>query len=108
MSALIRTAIHVPTVVLGELFAGFRLGSRYGENCLELEEFLELPGVRIAPPDRDVAERYGLLVAELRQQGKPIPTNDVWIAATALEAGARLLSCDTHFHHVPGLMVIAP
>ena len=48
------------------------------------------------------------LVRDLRQQGTPIPTNDLWIVATALETGARLVSYDVHFQHVPGLIVIAP
>ena len=47
--------IHVPTIVLGELYAGFCLGSRYAENCRDLEAFLELPGVQITPPDQGVA-----------------------------------------------------
>lgn len=100
--------IHLPTIVLGELYAGFCLGSRYAENCSDLEVFLELPGVRITPPDQGVAERYGYLVRDLRQQGTPLPTNDLWIAATALETGTRLVSYDAHFQHVPGLIVIAP
>ena len=100
--------IHVPTTVLGELYAGFCLGSRYEDNCRDLEAFLELPGVQIATPSQDVAERYGYLVRDLRQQGTPIPTNDLWIAAAALETGARLVSYDAHFQHVPGLIVIAP
>ena len=53
-------------------------------------------------------ERYGNLVRDWRQQGTPIPTNDLWIAATALETGTRLVSYDAHFQHVPGLIVIAP
>ena len=100
--------VYVPTIVLGELYAGFFLGSRGAESCSELKAFLELPGVQITPPGQEVAERYGYLVRDLRQQGTPIPTNDLWIAATALETGARLVSYDTHFRHVPGLIVIAP
>ena len=100
--------IYVPTIVLGELYAGFCLGSRHAENCRDLEAFLELPGVQITSPSEDVAERYGYLVRDLRQQGTSIPTNDLWIAATALETGARLVSYDTHFQHVPGLIVITP
>ena len=100
--------IHIPTIVLGELYAGFNLGSRYAENCNDLDAFLALPGVEITSPDRDVAERYGYLVRDLRRQGTPIPTNDLWIAATALETGTRLVSYDAHFQHVPGLLVISP
>ncbi|NKB67500.1 MAG: PIN domain-containing protein [Candidatus Latescibacteria bacterium] len=100
--------IYVPAIVLGELYAGFSLGSRYAENCSDLEAFLELPGVQVTAPDKDIAERYGYLVRDLRRLGKPIPTNDLWIAATALETGARLVSYDAYFEYVPGLMVIAP
>jgi tRNA(fMet)-specific endonuclease VapC len=100
--------IYVPTIVLGELYAGFSLGSHYAENCGDLEAFLQLPGIQVTPPDKEVAERYGYLVRDLRQQGTPIPTNDLWIAATALETGARLVSYDVHFQHVPGLIIIAP
>jgi tRNA(fMet)-specific endonuclease VapC len=100
--------IHIPTIVLGELYAGFCLGARYAENCADLKAFLELPGVQITPLSEEVAERYGFLVRDLRRQGTPIPTNDLWIAATALETGARLVSYDAHFQNVPGLIVIAP
>lgn len=100
--------IYVPTVVLGELYAGFCLGSRFTENCRDLEAFLDMPGVRTTSPNQEMAERYGYLVRDLRRQGTPIPTNDLWIAATALETGARLVSYDAHFRQVPGLIVIAP
>ena len=102
------TLIYLPTVVLGELYAGFNLGSRYAENCSDLDAFLELPGVEVVSPNREVAERYGYLVLDLRRQGTPIPTNDLWIAATTLETGARLVSYDAHFQQVPGLIVISP
>ena len=64
--------------------------------------------MQITPPDEAVAERCGYLVRDLGQQGTPIPTNDLWIAASALETGARLVSYDAHFECVPGLIVIAP
>jgi tRNA(fMet)-specific endonuclease VapC len=100
--------IYVPTIVLGELHAGFCLGSRFEQNRQQLEAFLDLPGVQITVPDEAVAQRYGYLVRDLRQQGTPIPTNDLWIAASALETGARLVSYDAHFECVPGLIVVAP
>jgi tRNA(fMet)-specific endonuclease VapC len=100
--------ILVPAVVLGELYAGFAMGSRYGENCRELEEFLSQSGAVVIPVDTDVASRYGLVVKHLRRQGTPIPTNDIWTAATVLETGARLVTYDTHFDLVPGLAVVAP
>lgn len=100
--------VFVPTTVLGELHAGFAMGARREENMQELTRFLSLPGVRITETTAEVAERYGLLMTMLRQAGTPLPTNDIWIAATALELGARLVSYDGHFEKIPGLLVVAP
>jgi len=98
--------IVVPTIVLGELYAGFAMGSREQANLRELEEFLRKPGVTVAQVSQPVAERYGGLVKTLRAIGIPIPTNDLWIAATAMEAGARILSFDDHFAQVPAVLCI--
>lgn len=98
----------IPVVVLGELHAGFERGSRKADNEARLEAFLEAPGVRIQDMNWDIARRYGLLVEQLRRAGTPIPTNDIWVAATALELGARLVSYDEHFQQVPGLIVEGP
>jgi tRNA(fMet)-specific endonuclease VapC len=101
-------AVYLPSIMLGELFAGFCLGKREKENRRELADFLELPGVSVVNIDSVIADRYGILVKMLRKQGTPIPTNDIWIAAVALETGSRLISYDTHFECIPGLLVIAP
>ena len=98
--------IVVSAIVLGELFAGFRLGSKRAENAQRLNEFLRTPGVAVVPVDTGIAERYGELVGILKKNGTPIPTNDVWISATALETGSRMLTFDSHFHQVPGLMMV--
>lgn len=95
--------VIVPVVVLGELHAGFAMGSHTRKNELELREFLASPTVTVQDVDRSVAERYGAVVKALRLQGTPIPTNDLWIAACTLEAGARILSLDAHFEKVPGM-----
>jgi tRNA(fMet)-specific endonuclease VapC len=100
--------VFVPSVVLGELFAGFYLGGREKENRHELEEFLDLPGIQVVSVDFSIADRYGILVKTLRKHGTPIPTNDIWIAATALETGARLITYDAHFACIAGLLVEAP
>lgn len=100
--------IFVPATVLGELHAGFERGSRRQANRDELEAFLNQPDVNRLVVDDGVAERYGLLVCQLSQAGTLIPTNDVWIAAAAMESGARLVTYDTHFAAVPGLLVLAP
>jgi tRNA(fMet)-specific endonuclease VapC len=100
--------ILVPATVLGELHAGFELGSRRQANCEKLSAFLRLPGVVLLVVDEGVAERYGSLVSQLSRAGTPIPTNDIWIAAAAMECGARLVTYDAHFGAVPGLLVLAP
>ena len=100
--------VVMPVIVLGELHAGFLAGARSRENEARLQAFLESPGVRIQDVTWDIARRYALLVNHLRRAGTPIPTNDVWIAATALELGARLVSYDAHFRKTPGLIVEAP
>ncbi|MCD4722893.1 MAG: type II toxin-antitoxin system VapC family toxin [Desulfobacula sp.] len=87
----------IPVVVLGELYAGFHIGSRLKENLKELDLFLNMPGVYTVKIDREIADRYGMLIKILKEQGTPIPTNDVWIAATALEKGTKLATFDTHF-----------
>jgi tRNA(fMet)-specific endonuclease VapC len=100
--------VCVSTVVLGEIYAGFRMGTRYERNLAALMNFLGGPGVEVTPVTHGIAERYGVIVKHLKEQGTPIPTNDIWIAATALETGTRLVSYDSHFGNVPGLIVLAP
>jgi len=100
--------IYVPTVVIGELFAGFYQGGQFKRNLAELKDFFETPGVEVISPTISICDRYGLIVAHLRRKGNPIPTNDIWIAATAIEVGSRLISYDKHFDAVQGLVVYAP
>jgi tRNA(fMet)-specific endonuclease VapC len=97
--------VLVPTVVIGELEAGFRLGSRAADNQARLNEFLSEPFVVTVPVTRDVATRYGQLFAELRQAGTPVPVNDVWIAATTVDAGAQLITFDRDFERFRSLSV---
>ena len=56
--------------------------------------------------DKEIADRYGSLIKILRKQGTPIPTNDVWIAAAALEKGTKLVTFDAHFNNIPGIVQI--
>jgi len=99
-------SIGIPAVVLGELSAGFLSGDRAERNLRELDVFLSEAGVEVLPLGRREAERYGALIKALRDRGRPIPTNDVWVAATALCADARLVTADAHFVEVPGLVAI--
>lgn len=92
--------IGVPVVVLGELWAGFRLGRRARENERELREFLAHPIVEQLDIDGRVADVYAEIVVALRTAGSPLPINDIWIAATAAAAGASVLTYDTHFKKI--------
>jgi tRNA(fMet)-specific endonuclease VapC len=95
--------VYLSTVVLGELLYGFRYGSNYENNARQLEEFLRKTRVSWVPVTRTTADRFGRIAAGLRSKGRPIPTNDIWVAAHTMETGADLLSYDRHFEHVNGL-----
>jgi tRNA(fMet)-specific endonuclease VapC len=97
--------ILVPAVVLGELLGGFAAGSRAADNRRELEEFLDSPRVQVVTLGADTAERYASIYARLRAAGRPIPTNDLWIAASAMEHGARLLTADEHYQQVSEILL---
>lgn len=68
---------------------------------------MEDPNVRLLPITWDTADLFGRISAELRKKGRPIPTNDIWIAAHAMEANADLISSDPHFGHIEGLPWVA-
>ena len=104
LDLLARAAVVVvPTVVLGELEAGFVLGRRAEENRRVLVEFLDEPFVNIQNLTVVTARYYGRLFAALRRAGTPIPINDVWIAATTMECGGHLLTFDADYRRVPDL-----
>jgi tRNA(fMet)-specific endonuclease VapC len=95
------------TVVAGELLLGFRLGTRLKKNMAELEAFLDNPYVSLVPVTLTTADRFARIAAALRGRGKPIPTNEIWIAAHTMETGAELLSFDAHFGAIAGLAWVA-
>jgi len=95
--------VALPVTVLGELEAGFRLGSRTRENQVALFEFLEEPFVAVLTVTREVARHYGVVFTALRKAGTPIPVNDIWIAAASIDAGGHLLTFDGDFARVAGL-----
>lgn len=97
--------IVIPIIVLGELFAGFRRGQRERRNLDELDRFRESPRVRIASLDEETASCYAEILTRLRERGTPIPTNDIWIAASAMQAGLRVVTTDHHFMRVPQVSV---
>ena len=91
------------TTVLGELLAGFAAGTREARNREELSAFMRSPRVRTVACGETTADNYALVFAALRRKGRPIPSNDLWIAASALEHGAGLLTLDAHFAEIDGL-----
>ncbi len=97
------TEILMSAVVVGELLYGFRNGSRFDRNVTDLRSFLDNPYVSFVPVGSVTADRYSRIAVALRARGNPIPTNDVWIAAHAMETGADLVSADRHFEVVDGI-----
>ena len=97
------TEILMSAVVVGELLYGFRSGSRLEKNMADLRSFLNNPYISFVPVGPVTADRYSRVAAALRAKGSPIPTNDVWIAAHAMETGADLVSADRHFESVDGI-----
>jgi predicted nucleic acid-binding protein len=92
--------VGVSTIALGELRTGFALGGQRRRNEAELQAFLENPAVEVLPVDPETSVHYAEIVAELRRAGTPLPTNDVWIAATAARNGTPVLTCDDHFERI--------
>jgi tRNA(fMet)-specific endonuclease VapC len=110
VATLVRSAssLAFSTIVVGELLAGFRRGARLRENLAELERFLRQPRVLLVPVTWTTADRFGRIAAALRRRGTPIPSNDIWIAAHALETGTELIAFDDHFRYVDGLAWVDP
>lgn len=99
---------HAPSIivcvtVLGELLGGFAAGQRESANRSELSLFINTPRVKVVSSTAATADLYALVYAALRRKGQPIPTNDLWIAASSLEHGAALLTRDAHFKNIDGL-----
>lgn len=94
-------AVFLPFVVLGELRAGFAVGRRGPENERTLRRFLMKEGVKVLYPDDQTTHHYAAVFRQLRRQRTPIPTNDMWIAALALQHNLALCARDQHFDHLP-------
>jgi predicted nucleic acid-binding protein len=108
--AIVAVLQHAPLIVvcvtvLGELLGGFAAGQRESANRSELTQFLNTPRVKVVPSTTATSDLYALVYAALRRKGQPIPTNDLWIAASSLEHGVALLTLDTHFKSIDGLRV---
>ncbi|MDN5697855.1 MAG: type II toxin-antitoxin system VapC family toxin [Rubrobacter sp.] len=93
--------LFIPAVALGELYFGAMKSRRINANRQRLEEFVAASNV--LPVDAATARLYGEVRERLRSTGRPIPENDIWIAATALQGRLALVTRDAHFGHVDGL-----
>jgi len=97
--------VWVPLVVLGEIKGGYRLGPRQALNEAALQRFLAKENVDVLLPDRDTAEYYAGLFAQLRRAGTPVPANDLWIASSVLQHNLTLITRDRHFDRIPQLLL---
>lgn len=96
-------SIAMNVTVLGELLAGFKGGTKEAENRRELDLFLDTPRVELLTLDETTADFFALIFNNLKLLGKPIPVNDIWIAASAMQHGRTLATLDAHFSHIAGL-----
>ncbi len=94
-------AVIFPFVVIGELRAGFANGRRQVDNERVLRRILLKDGVEVVYPDEQTTHHYATVFRQLRTQGTPIPTNDMWIAALVLQHNLALHARDAHFDHLP-------
>ena len=99
--------IGVDVTVIAELFSGFSLGVKEKRNRQELEAFLNSPRVEMLLHGLETAEYYALIVRRLKAKGRPIPTNNIWIAANAMKQGLALYSFDGHFGEIEGLLLMS-
>ena len=97
--------VCMSVVVLGELRAGFRKGSRPAENEARLRQFLAEPRVRVVTVDEETSVRYAVIRVDLERRGRAVSLNDIWIAATAFQHGLRILTTDPDFREIPQVLV---
>ena len=97
--------IGIDVTVLAELYAGFKGGKKETINVKELEGFLNTSRVHILNHDKNTAEFYANIFNVLKNKGKPIPTNDIWIAASSMQNGLSLFTLDIHFREIDGLIL---
>jgi predicted nucleic acid-binding protein len=93
--------VLMPAIVLGELHYGFHGAAMALENETKLAHFLKHPAVRIVSVGESTSRCYAHLKHFLRMRGTPIPENDIWIAALALEHAVPIVTSDAHFDHLP-------
>ncbi len=106
LSRLVGTdAVFLPVVVLGELYYGAARSAHAAENRERIDQLAATAGVLVC--DATTAGHYGQIKAALRAKGRPIPENDIWIAAVASQHGLTVVSRDVHFTEIAGLSLEA-
>jgi predicted nucleic acid-binding protein len=98
-------AIYLSSVVLGELRVGFMRGRTRQKNEDRLRQFLASSRVSTVAVDDETAQRYAVILNSLWNAGTPIPTNDIWIAASAMQYGLAVVTTDAHFLKIPQILV---
>jgi tRNA(fMet)-specific endonuclease VapC len=98
--------IGISVISIGELLFGFKGGGKEQKNREELEIFLDSPRVVVYSLDEDTSEFYAEILNNLREIGKSVPTNDIWIAAVAFQNGLKLFTKDNHFKAIAGLSLV--
>lgn len=97
--------IGITAISIGELLSGFKAGNKEKINRQELNQFLDSPRVTLYSIDEQTAEYYCLILGQLKNNGTPIPTNDIWIAAVAFQQGMPIYTKDQHFAKIKGLLL---
>ena len=97
--------ICLSPVVIGELLVGFARGSKTRKNEQELQVFVASPRVRVVQIDEGTSSRYAVILGSLWKAGTPIPTNDIWIAASAMQHGLQVLTLDAHYSKIVQIVV---
>lgn len=96
--------IIISPIVIGELLAGFEGGNKTKQNIIELQKFLASSRIKVYPVTLDTSHFFSQIYNNLKKKGKPIPTNDMWIASQALEHGCVVCTSDKHFSFIEGLI----
>lgn len=99
--------VYMSIFVLGELLSGFKSGAKESWNRELLQKFLEKPTVSVLEATIETSEIFAEIKTSLKNSGTPIPINDVWIAAHAVETGSVLITFDEHFTKIPGLRIFS-
>jgi len=93
--------MSIPIIVLGELYFGAESSTQIDTNVKKIDQLVSQLDILLC--DEQTAQQYARIARQLRVKGRPIPQNDMWIAALAIQHGLTLLTCDAHFSEIDGL-----